>query len=185
MVNQIRKALAGFLLLPGRPAVPPPEVPYLPESVITRACSLRGFSDKDKALQFIVLAGHEESDIMRRLRGVIVEHEAPASKLRYEDGINLVVFRGVFGSGGFGIEVKSVKWNGDVLEVECDFENPGDGIRTTAGFTQPAAVVPLKRLPEGKYQARLLARDLRRSSAGVKEEKGLRQLASLSFKVGA
>lgn len=185
MVNQIRKALAGFFLVPGGSSAPLPEVPYLPESVITRACSLRGFSDKDKSLKLMVLAGHEESDVLRRLRSVIVENEAPAAKLRYEDGINLVVFRGVFGSGGFGLEVKSVKWNGAALEVECDFENPGDGIRTTAGFTQPAAIIPLKRLPEGKYQVRLKARDLRRSNLGVHEEKSLRELANASFKVFA
>lgn len=185
MVNQIRKALAGFLLMPGKPSVPPPEIPYLPESVTVRACSLRGYSDKDKPLRLMALAGHEEADVLRRLRAVIVENEASDTKLRYEDGINLIVFRGVFGSGGYGLEVKNVKWNGAVMEVECDFENPGDGIRTTAGFTQPTAIIPLKRLPEGKYQIRLLARDLRRSSQGVQEEKGLREITSMTLKVCA
>ncbi|MCW8133775.1 MAG: protease complex subunit PrcB family protein [Planctomycetota bacterium] len=185
MVNQIRKALAGFLLMPGKPSAPLPDVPHLPENVIVRASSLRGYSDKDKPLSIMALAGHEESDVLRRLRSVIVENEAPDAKLRYEDGMNLVVFRGVFGSGGYGLEVKKVAWNGSVLEVECDFENPGDGIRTTAGFTQPAAIIPLKRLPEGKYKVRLLARDLRRSSQGVQEEKGLRELASTTFKVAS
>jgi len=185
MVNTLRKALAGFLLVPGGPPEPLPAEPHLPEKVVTRASSLRGYSDKDKALQFMVLPGHEETDVLRKLRDVIVEKQAAPGKVRYEDGMNLVVFRGVFGSGGYDLAVRTVKWNQGVLEVECDFESPGEGIRTTAGFTQPAAIIPLKRLPVGKYYAKLLVRTLRRSSHGVQVEKPGHEAANFSFKVCA
>ena len=185
MVNTIRKALAGFILMPGKPVEALPEIPYLPDAVILRACALRGYSGKEEPSRFMVLPGHEEADILRHLRSVIVEHEAPPAKVRYPDGMSLVVFRGVFGSGGYGLDVRSVGFEGSVLRVECDFENPGDGIRTTAGFTQPAAIIPLKRLPEGTYHARLMVRQLCRSSQGVREEAPSREWARLKFKVCA
>lgn len=185
MVNAFRKALAGFILMPGKPLEPVPEDPCLSTAVLFRASALRGFSDKNAAGRFLVLPGHEESDILRHLRAVVVEHEAPPFKLRYPDGMNLVVFRGVFGSGGYGLDVRAVRFEGTTLRVECDFENPGDGIRTTAGFTQPAVMVPLKRLPEGTYRARVLVRQLCRSSQGVHEMAPSREWAALKFKVCA
>lgn len=183
MVITLRKALAGFLLVPGGPHEPLPTEPHLPEKIVTRASSLRGYSDKDKTLRFMILPGLEEADVLRKLRDVVVEKRAVPGKLRYEEGLNLVVFRGVFGSGGYDLAVRTVQWNHHILEVECDFESPGDGIRTTAGFTQPAAIIPLKQLPAGKYNARLMVRTLRRSSHGVQVEQASHEAAKFSFKV--
>lgn len=182
MVNKIRKALAGFILLPGGSTEPGPKVPYVPEEVKTRACPLRGFSDKSKQMQVMVLPGVEESDVLRNLRSVVVEGDRAPRKANAQDGVNLVVFRGVFGSGGYDIDVRSVRLNKRVLEVECDFENPGSGIRTTAGFTQPTAIIPLKRLPSGKYQVKLMVRQLSRSSQGVEVEAPSREAAKTAFK---
>ena len=58
-----------------------------------------------------------------------------------------------------------------------------DGIRTTAGFTQPTAIIPLKRLPIGKYTARLNIRQFRRSSQGIAEEGVTRRAAEFAFKI--
>ena len=185
MVNMIRKALAGFILLPGKERTPAPEVPYLPEAVICRASALRGYSDKDRESRFMLLNGHEEADILRRLRAVVVEDESPLRCGRYEEGLNLVVFRGVYGSGGYSVEVRTVRLDGRTLVVECDYEDPGDGIRTTAGFTQPTAIIPLKRLPEGKYEARLSVRQFCRSARGLREEAPAREVARFTFKVRA
>lgn len=183
MVKLIRRALAGFVLTSRGSQTAPPEVPHREDAVVSRACALRGFSDKNRATQIFALHGHEEADVLRSLRGVVVDNDRPPSAIQYDLGMNLVVFRGVFGSGGYALEVRSVKLQGKTIEIECDFEDPGDGIRTTAGFTQPTAIIPLKRLPPGKYNARLTARVLCRSSQGVTEKASARQVATLVFKV--
>lgn len=182
MVNTIRRAL-GFLLLPGQQQENPPEIPYRQEALVCRASALRGYSNKDIGSQFMLLKGHAEADVIRHLRDVVVEHEHPPKAGTYEDGLNLVVFRGVFGSGGYSLDVTDVSLEGHLLLVNCDYEDPGDGIRTTAGFTQPTAIIPLKRLPPGKYTARLNVRQLRRSSQGITEEAGTRRAAEFTFKI--
>jgi len=184
MVNSIRRAL-GFLLLPSRKQEVFPETPYRADAVVCRASALRGYSNKDRASQFMLLKGHEEADVVRHLRDVIVEQERPPKSGKYEDGLNLVVFRGVFGSGGYSLDVTDVSIDGRLLQVNCDYEDPGDGIRTTAGFTQPTAIIPLKRLPPGKYTARLNIRRLRRSSRGIEEEGTTRKADEFTFKIQA
>ncbi|MCZ7648716.1 MAG: protease complex subunit PrcB family protein [Planctomycetota bacterium] len=183
MVKMIRRALAGFVLMSSKTDAPLPEIPHREDGVICRASGIRGFQDKSKTTQLYFLPGHEEPDVLRRLRSVVVENDRAPNALNYDQGMNVVVFRGVFGSGGYGLEVRSVRMNGRVVEIECDFEDPGDGIRTTAGFTQPTAIIPLKRLPPGKYQARLMARVLTRSSQGVSEKSPSREWSSMSFKI--
>jgi hypothetical protein len=182
MVNSIRRAL-GFLLLPSDQQETFPEVPCRDDAVICRASALRGYSNKETASKFMLLKGHAEPDVIRHLRDVVVEHERPPKSGTYEDGLNLVVFRGVFGSGGYSLEVTSVSLEGRTLHVNCDYEDPGDGIRTTAGFTQPTAIIPLKRLPPGKYTARLNVRQLRRSSHGIDEEGKIGRAAEFTFKI--
>lgn len=184
MVNKIRKAL-GFMLMPGGNRQPVPEVPHQPEQIVVRASALRGYSDKDAQLRFIMLTGQDESAVLRNLRAVVVEREKPPAKACNPEGLNLVIFRGVFGSGGYGLKVTEVAWQDGTLVVDCDFEDPGAGIRTTAGFTQPAALVPLKALPPGKYHASLRVRRLRRSSEGVVCEAPAAEIGTLSFKVSA
>ncbi len=186
MVNKIRKAL-GFMLLPGSGKQTPamPEVPHLPEQISSRACPLRGFSDKDKGVQLMLLHGNDEAEVIRSLRSVIVEGERPPRKGNPQEGLNVVVFRGVFGSGGYAVAVRNVQLKGRVLEIECDFENPGSGIRTTAGFTQPTVIVPLKRLPAGKYKVRLMARKVCRSSQGVHEVAPSCEEALITIKIGS
>lgn len=183
MVNTIRRAL-GFLLIPGQQRHESvPEVPFLAEAVVCRTSALRGYSDKGNGTKFMLLTGHDEPQVLRNLRSVVVERETPPAAGSYEDGLNLVVFRGVFGSGGYGIDVRGVTIRDRVLDVTCDYEDPGPGIRTTAGFTQPTAIIPLKRLPAGKYTARLNVRRFRRSSEGIEAQDESHRVAEFSFRV--
>jgi hypothetical protein len=182
MVNLIRRALKGFLLLPGhRTAMP--DQPHFPESIAYRASAIRGFFNKDCRTRFLMLTGREEVEVLRHLRAIVVQEERPPKGARYEEGLNLVIFRGVFGSGGYGLTVRAVRWERRRLVVDCDFEDPGQGIRTMPGFTQPAAIIPLKRLPPGKYHARLHVRALRRSATGIEETEPRREVARHSFRV--
>lgn len=182
MVNTIRRAL-GFLLLPGPQQETFPEVPFRQEAVACRASALRGYSNKDTGPQFMLLKGNDEQDVLRHLRGVLVENDAPPTVGTYEEGLNVVVFRGVFGSGGYSLDLHKVTLENRVLKVICDYEDPGPGIRTTAGFTQPTAIIPLKRLPPGKYRAQLSVRHFTRSSDGIQEQGETHRAAEFSFKV--
>jgi hypothetical protein len=181
MVNAIRSLLKGFLLLPGRTAGR--EAPHLPGGVSYRACALRGYCNKDSPLRFMLLPGRDETEVLRHLRAVVVEQDRPPRCGRYEQGLNLLVFRGVFGSGGYDMRVRDVRLQGRVISVECDFEDPGDGIRTTPAFTQPTIIIPLKRLPPGRYQARLRVRRWSRSAVGLHEVTPVTECARFSFRV--
>lgn len=185
MVNMIRRALSGFLLLPGRQAACGVVTPCALEDVIYRACALRGYHDKEQRARFLMLPGHEESTVLRRLRAVIVEGEAPPAAARAGEGLNLVIFRGVFGCGGHDLKVHSVQLQDRALAVECDFETPGDGLRTTSGFTQPVAIIPLRPLPQGRYHVRLNVRELCRGARGLHEMQPSHPYAVLRFKVKA
>lgn len=190
MVKKIRNVLRGFILLPGaRSAVEdgkngdhfPPA--YLPEEVITRASALRGYTEKQNKSRLFLLPGKHPADVLRRLRDVVVEGERAPRKGSFTKGLNLVIFRGVFGSGGYSLEVENIRRQGEVLYVECNYESPGQGVRTTAGFTQPTAIVPLANLEPGKYKARLIVRELLRSARGVKEIAPPHETAALSFRI--
>jgi len=181
MVNAIRRALKGFLLLPGRTAAP--EAPHLPEGVSYRACALRGYCSKDAPMRFMLLLGRDETEVLRHLRAVVVDQDRPPRLGRYEQGLNLVVFRGVFGSGGYDVRVRDVRLQRRVINVECDFEEPGDGIRTTPAFTQPTTIIPLRRLPPGRYQARLRVRRWSRCAAGLHEVAPATECARFSFRL--
>jgi hypothetical protein len=187
VVNKIRNALRGFLLLPGGQnqvsVVETGSPPYLSNEVIVRSSALRGYSEKQNKSRLMVLPGKHSADVFRYLHDVVVRGENAPKSAKLSGGANLVVFRGVFGSGGYSLEVKNVRREGDTLFVECDYENPGEGIRTTSGFTQPAAMIPLANLSAGKYTARLIVRELCRSARGVSETAASREILSLRFRV--
>jgi hypothetical protein len=186
MVHKLRKALAGFLLLRSDEPFSLPSEPCDLERSITKASALRGYTNKDAAPRLMVLKGHDEGELMRALRTAVVENERPGAKFRFEDGVHLTVFRGVFGSGGYSLSVDKTYWEGRDLVIVCTFESPGEGIRTTAGFTQPTAFIPLKRLPPGAYGVRVEARETLRVAQGVSETAPLSRLAlKTSFKVFA
>lgn len=182
MVKMLRRALTGFLLMPGRQKAEGRELALRGE-VIYRACGLRGYSEKTEMARLLFLPGREESAVLRGLREVVVEHDSAPTKGACSDGLNLVVFRGVFGSGGYGVEVRSLRQEGWELLIECDFENPGGGLRTTAGFTQPIAILPLPDLSPGRYCARLHAREYCRSAQSMREVCAPREAGRVSFKV--
>eukprot|EP00588_Corethron_pennatum_P015324 CAMPEP_0194280102 /NCGR_PEP_ID=MMETSP0169-20130528/15910_1 /TAXON_ID=218684 /ORGANISM="Corethron pennatum, Strain L29A3" /LENGTH=132 /DNA_ID=CAMNT_0039024701 /DNA_START=191 /DNA_END=589 /DNA_ORIENTATION=- len=62
-----------------------------------------------------------------------------------------VVHRGDFGSGGYGVEVKSVEADGEDVVIKYKSSNPPQGAMVTMAFTQPFHVV---KIPARAGQAR-------------------------------
>src|SRR5438105_1131113 len=120
MVNIIRKALAGFILVSEHKELPP--TPHRAPDVIFRGSALRGFAEKTAKPRVLLVKGHDEAEILRNLRSVVIENDAPISKAAAADGLNLVLFRGVFGSGGYDVSLKSARWEHGVIHIECEFE---------------------------------------------------------------
>ncbi len=72
-----------------------------------------------------------------------------------DESINLVVFRGVFNTGGHGIEIDRVEKAGSTFVVHATYTDPRRGMMATQAFTQPTAIIPIGKLSKGSYEARL------------------------------
>ncbi|NOZ58208.1 MAG: protease complex subunit PrcB family protein [Euryarchaeota archaeon] len=105
---------------------------------------------------FYVIAGDVEQvreELIRILGG-----EPPRERFSSAESLNLVVFRGVFPTGGYGLKIEAVEREGNRFVVRAVFTDPPLGAAVTQAFTQPTAVVPLGRLPPGEYSAELYVR---------------------------
>jgi len=69
--------------------------------------------------------------------------------------ISLLVSRGDLPTGGFTINITSMELSGKQFLLSAEFVDPGEGVMVTEAFTNPAALVPLGRLPPGNYSVRL------------------------------
>ncbi len=105
---------------------------------------------------FYVIAG-DLTQVREELKEILGGKPARSSFSR-DENLNLVVFRGVFPTGGYGIRIDSVQRAGNKFVVRATFTDPSKGAIVTQAFTQPTAVVPLGRLPPGEYTAELYVR---------------------------
>jgi|GEM_PF-1284064 hypothetical protein len=102
---------------------------------------------------FYVVAGD-----VKEVKGALMEilaGKAPRTTFSEDESLNLVVFRGVFSTGGHGIKINRVERVGNTFIVHATFTDPGKGTIVTQAFTQPTAVIPLGKLPAGGYSAEL------------------------------
>ncbi len=105
---------------------------------------------------FYVIAGDVEA--VRQELMSILAGSPPRSRFSRDENLNLVVFRGVFPTGGYGIKIDGVERTGNEFVVHATYTNPEKGAIVTQAFTQPTAVVPLGKLPPGAYSAELYVR---------------------------
>ena len=117
---------------------------------------LGGYTDK-AGEGFYVIAG-DLTHVREELKKILAGEPARSSFSR-DENLNLVVFRGVFPTGGYGIEVNAVERAGNKFIVRATFTDPGRGAVVAQAFTQPTAVVPLGRLPPGRYTAELYVKE--------------------------
>ncbi len=114
---------------------------------------LGGYYEKTGQM-FMVLNG-SVSEVKERLNDIVVRKAEVPSVFPSRDDLNFVVFRGVFPSGGYSIDIGNVERQGDVFTVHATYTDPGKGIGVVAMFTHPTAIIPIGKLPEGRYEARL------------------------------
>jgi hypothetical protein len=90
------------------------------------------------------------------LREIVVYNLSPKTSFSVEDSLNIVIFRGVYNTGGYSIDISKVLLDGNTFRVHAVYVDPGPGLITTQAFTHPTAVIPIGKLTKGSYEVRLL-----------------------------
>lgn len=115
--------------------------------------SLDGFYGKSEGM-FTVING-SIPEVKESLRNIVVNKAAQQYTFSIDDSLNFVVFRGVFNSGGYSINIDKVERQGNTFTVYATYTDPGKGIPVTMTFTRPGAIIPIGRLAAGDYKATL------------------------------
>ena len=71
-----------------------------------------------------------------------------------EDFISIIMARGDYPTGGYGIHVTSFSWLESYpvkFRFNVDFTNPGDGVAVTQALTNPLVLIPIDTLTMGDY----------------------------------
>lgn len=84
------------------------------------------------------------------LRDILIEHRRPPRSFRRKDLINIIVFRGILPAQG-KIEITKVVSKDNAFEVYAKYFDFSD----LDIPSQPAAIIPLGKLPRGKYNVAL------------------------------
>jgi len=122
-------------------------------------------------------------EVKERLNDIVVRKAELPSVFSSPDDLNFVVFRGVFATGGHGISIEKVERQGNIFTIYAIYIDPGIGIGVTQAFTHPTAIIPIGKLPEGRYEARLnITRRLveEKGERTIEEDK---EFASFTFSV--
>jgi hypothetical protein len=142
---------------------------------------LGGFTERSDGV-FIVLKGNI-LDVKGRLNDIVVKKAAQPSTFSVSDDMNLVVFRGVFSTGGYGIDINRVERQGNEFIVYANYTDPGKEMVVTQAFTQPTAIIPVGKLEKGNYKASLKVTKEIEEKEGKKIIETEKELNSLEFKV--
>jgi hypothetical protein len=112
---------------------------------------LEGYAEKSDEL-FLVLKGSTQ-DVKTGLSDIVIKKVALPSAFSVDDELNIVVFRGVFNTGGYGIRIEQVERNGNEFAIYATYTDPGEGLMSTQEFTHPTAIIPVGKLVRGDYKA--------------------------------
>jgi hypothetical protein len=109
----------------------------------------------------------------------------PPTKFAFNENevINIVVFRGVFSTGGYGIKIAKVERVGNAFVVHATYTDPGKGMIATQAFTQPTAKIPLGQLSKGDYKVKLKVTRVLKTEEGDKVLEEEVEHASINFMV--
>ncbi len=97
--------------------------------------------------------------------------------------LNFVVLRGIFPTGGYGLEIDRVEKTGNIFAVHAIYTDPGRGMMVTEAFTQPAALIPIGELSKGSYEAKLRVTRILKSAEGDKILEEGNEHANIAFVV--
>jgi hypothetical protein len=144
--------VAVFLLLAGCASQPQAETVPVNITPVVDYYFLGGYTGRAEE-GFYAIAG-DVNQVREELKRIL-KGEPARTRFSGEERLNLVVFRGVFPTGGYGIRIEAVERAGNKFVVRATFSDPGKGAIVTQAFTQPTAIVPLGKLPPGEYSAEL------------------------------
>ncbi len=143
--------------------------------------SLGGLSGNGEEA-FYILSG-DTSAVKKSLEALVIDRVSPPAVFTEDEILNLVVFRGVFSTGGHGIGVDTVEKAGNIFTVYATYTDPGAGMMVTEAFTQPMAIIPLGKLLSGDYEAKLMVTSIVKEEGGDKIIEENKEYASVTFTV--
>jgi hypothetical protein len=142
---------------------------------------LGGFAEKSNEL-FIVQKGTAQ-DVRISLSDIVLNKSSLPSAFSVDDELNIVVFRGVFNTGGYGIRIERVERKGNEFVVYAIYTDPGKGLMTIQVFTQPTAIIPVGKLEKGDYKATLKVTLIIENKEGKKIIETEKELMNFEFKI--
>ena len=142
---------------------------------------LEGYAKKSDQL-FLMLKGSTQ-DVKIGLSEIVIKKVAPPSAFSVDDELNLIVFRGVFNTGGYGIRIERVERRGNDFAVYATYTDPGEGVMATQAFTHPAAIIPVGKLKNGDYKATLKVTWIIENKEGKKVIETEKEMMDFEFKV--
>ena len=142
---------------------------------------LEGYAEKSDEL-FLVLKGSTQ-DVKISLNDIIIRKVASPSAFSVDDELNLIVFRGVFKTGGYGIRIERVERKGNEFAVYATYTDPGEGLMATQAFTHPTAIIPVGKLENGDYKATLKVTWIIENKEGKKVIETEKEMMDFEFKV--
>jgi len=131
---------------------------------------------------FLAVSG-DTGYVRKKLNEVVMGGGTADTLFKENEVLNLVVFRGVFNTGGYGIEIDKVKRGGNSFAVYATYTDPGVGMMVTQAFTQPTAVIPIGSLEKGSYDAELVVTTIQKDESGDNIIGADVEHASISFVV--
>ncbi len=141
---------------------------------------LEGFYGKSEGM-FTVLKG-SIPEVKESFKDIIIKKAAQTSTFFVDDELNFVVFRGVFSSGGYGIDIDRVERQGNAFTVYATYIDPGK-IGVYPAVTQPVALIPVGKLAAGNYEAKLKVTRVIVEDVGRKVIETEKELSAFNFKV--
>ncbi len=117
------------------------------ENVIITCYALGGDAHSQKAFkEDIYLAKGSPSQAIATLKEIVIEGKRPVWSFKMKDQIEVIIFRGSFLTL-CKVGIKKVLLKDSNIEVYAEYADfPGYDIAS-----QPAAIIPLGKLPPGKY----------------------------------
>jgi len=81
--------------------------------------------------------------------------EHVTTEANVEDFISILVSRGMFSTGGYGLEIRSIEKMNYAFVLSADFTDPPPGAILIQVITNPTALIPIGNLPAGEYSVTL------------------------------
>jgi len=147
-------ALVSVFLAVSPPAAgeeAPPEKALGLENVMITCYALGGdVSSKRAYEEGIYLAKGDRNKALEALKGIIIEGKRPVLSFKMKDQIEAIIFRGTF-STLYKVGIKKVVLRDSEIEVHAEYTEFPD----CSTVSQPAAIIPVGKLPPGKYSVTL------------------------------